>query len=610
MYSAKQDTEALLIEAQIPRKSVSFSLYTCNFFSISYSVSLPSCIDLPAYGLALRPIINIFTFTLTRPMSDIEDDLLALAGADSGSDNEMLDVPLKRVKAEESSQKETAEDDDVDDDEDNDDGDFDDAGDVDMDVDEEEDEDEDEEDEDLTNPYPLEGKYKDEADRERLLEMDEIEREQTLFDRSQEMDRYNEKKYLQQRMKQQNRVEKKTRSSSRKVPATGAKSSKLDKLSELRKQRERKSRRDADDYDEEEDEDEEVDEEEEDVDDGYDDEVVWGSGLSRTKPRTFERANFVHINKIRVGRSFLNKYLYYRLFAEVVPKTFGKINVGMDRRTRQPMYRVVQIEELVSHPQKRYSLGDTKTDLYLLVSQNKSQTKEFPLSVFSDADITQDEFERYVQELSKTNEDLPYVDDVNEKAEQLHQLMNSGLSNKDIDDMVTKKQKMLGGISSFDAVYQKSRARDELKVAKQEGDTVRVKELTKRIQELEQILFQDNQRSGSGSVNDMSKVNERNRKLNQTNIRKAELKSSIMRKTGELDEGDPFLRLKTNTRIFYQDLVNEENQKALQDAQANYDNMIAQKNEQEAKIALSTYRELGNFDKLIALVEIDFAPAL
>lgn len=544
-------------------------------------------------------------------MSDIEDDLLALAGADSGSDNEMLDVPLKRVKPEEDSRQQSVEDDDNDEDEDNDDGDFAEADDAEMDIDEDEDEDDDDGD-DLTNPYPLEGKYKDEADRELLLGMDEIEREQTLFDRSQEMDRYNEKKYLQQRMKQQNRVEKKTRSSSRKVPPSGAKSSKLDKLSELRKQREKKSRRAADDYEDDEEEEEDEDDEaiDDDVDDGYEDEVVWGSGQSRFKPRTFERAGFVDINKIRVGRSFLNKYLYYRQFGEVVSKTFGKINVGMDRRTRRPMYRVVQIEELVSHPQKRYSLGDTKTDLYLLVSQNKTQTKEFPLTVFSDGDITQDEFDRYVQELGKTNEDVPYVDDVNEKAEQLHQLMNSGLSNKDIDDMVTKKQKMLGGISSFDAVYQKSRVRDELKVAKQEGDTVRVKELTKRLHELEQILFQDNQRSGSGSVNDMSKVNERNRKLNQTNIRKAELKSSQMRKAGEFDEGDPFLRLKTNTRIFYQEMVNEENQKALKDAQANYDNMIAQKNEQEAKIASSTYRELGNFDKLIALVEIDFVPAL
>lgn len=560
-------------------------------------------------------------------MSDLEDDLLALAGGDSGSEAETSDVPLKRARADDSSRKRTKTSSDENDDEDNDDDDDEDADDDfgddgddanaedDMDVDEPEDDDEvaDE----LTNPYPLEGKYTDEDDRQRLLDMDEIEREQTLFERSQEMDRYNEKKYLQQRLKQQKlqNVEKKTRSSSRKTTTTAGRTSKLDKLSELRKQREQKSRRSAaaDDYEEEEDEDDDEEEEEQDdFDEGYgeESEVVWGSGKSRFKPRSLERATVADINKIRVGRSFLSKYLYYRKFEDIVVKTFGKINVGMDRRTRRPMYRVVQIEEAINRPQKQYRLGDNKTDLYLLVSQNKTQTKEFPISVFSDGDIFAEEFERYVQELVKTNEDLPYVDDVNEKAEQLNELMNSGLSNQDIDEMVSRKKQMLSGIRAYDAVYQKSRVRDELRVAKQEGDVARIKELTSRLHKLEDVLLKDNERSSKSSVNDMSKVNERNRKLNQTNIRKAELKSSHLKKTTDAVDGDPFSRLKTNTRIYYEDLVNEENKKALQDAQANYDNMIAEKNEKEAQIATSTYRVLGNFDKLIALVDVEYVPVL
>ncbi|GEQ66743.1 hypothetical protein JCM33374_g406 [Metschnikowia sp. JCM 33374] len=568
-------------------------------------------------------------------MSDLEDDLLALAGADSGSENDMSDVPLKRARTDSSSRKKArtsgdensqqSNDDDDDDDED----DFDPEVDVefggrggakDHDEDDDADDDEvmDEEDDSLTNPYPLEGKYKDEADRASLLEMDEIEREQTLFERSQEMDRYNEKKYLQQRMKQQKLqgVEKKTRSSSRQTGTTTAKTSKSDKLSELRKQREQRTRRREDDYEDDED-DEEAGasgaEDDEELSDEYadgDEAVVWGAGKSQYKPRTYVKATVSDINKIRVGRSFLSKFLYYKEFAESVVKTFGKINVGVDRRTRRPMYRAVQIEEVVYHPSKQYKLGENKTDIYLLVSQNKTQKKEFPLSVFSDADITQDEFERYAVELAKLNEEVPYVDDINEKAEQLHRLMNSGLSNKDIDEMVSRKQKLQKGIYAYDAVYQKSKVMDELKVAKQENNVSRVKELTNKLQQLEQILYKDNARSSQSSSTSMSKVNERNRKLNQTNIRKAEVKSSILRKTTDLSDGDPFSRLKTTTRIFYQDLVNEENQKALQDAQANFDNMIAEKNEQEARIASSTYRVLGNFDKLIAQVDFNFVPQL
>ena len=60
----------------------------------------------------------------------------------------------------------------------------------------------------MIDPYPLEGKYKDEADREALDNMDEMEREQILFERMQEMDKYRERKYLQERMKQQQQQQK------------------------------------------------------------------------------------------------------------------------------------------------------------------------------------------------------------------------------------------------------------------------------------------------------------------------------------------------------------------------------------------------------------------
>ena len=559
-------------------------------------------------------------------MSDLDDDLLALAGADSGPDADMLEVPLKRSRNDASANKrartsddsETSEKDDGDDDNDE----------------QEEDDyepaegvlaqpesdgagsDDEEGDSELVNPYPLEGKYRDEADRNFLLEMDEIEREQTLFERLQEMDRYNEKKYLQQRMKQQRQqgVEKKMRSSSRNVEKSSAKTFKLDKLSELRKQREKKSRRvEEDEYrdEAEEGEKEEKDDDQyepEDFKDDGDESVVWGSGKSHFKPKSFEKATARHINSIRVGRSFLQKYLYYRDFADVVEHTFGKINVGVDRRTRRPIYRAVQIDQVVSHPHKQYKLNNTKTDMYLVVSQNKNQTKEFPLNVFSDNDITPEEYERYLAELVKTNEQAPYMDEVTGKAEQIHNLMNSGLTSKDIDEMVQRKKELNCGMRLYDAVYQKSKVMDELRVARQENDTKKVDELMQKLSELEVMLHKENERLSQTSSNSMSKVNERNRKLNLANIRKAEVRSSVLRKSADSHSGDPFSRLKTTTRIFYQDMVNEENQKALQDARANFNTLMVEKNEREAQIASSKYRVLGYFDKLISQVDVDYVP--
>ncbi|GME84450.1 unnamed protein product [[Candida] boidinii] len=57
-------------------------------------------------------------------------------------------------------------------------------------------------DDDDRDPYPIEGKYKDEQDRARLMEMDEVEREEILFERIQEMEKFRERKYLALRARQ------------------------------------------------------------------------------------------------------------------------------------------------------------------------------------------------------------------------------------------------------------------------------------------------------------------------------------------------------------------------------------------------------------------------
>lgn len=532
-------------------------------------------------------------------MSDLDDDLLALAGAGSDGSDVDSDVPLK--KPDSKKRKKLDESDlDFDDDDDNL-AENDDATAA----------------ADLVNPYPLEGKYRDEQDRENLLNMDEMKREEILFERSQEMESYNEKIYLQQRMKQQAAQDSPRATRSSKRNKTSAKTtSKLDKLSELRKQREQKQRRmdgDFDDEEEEEDEDDNLDDEIADLggyEDDYEDEeeVKWGSGRSKFAPRSYVRASLDDINKIVVGRSMLTKYCYYNGFNETILDCFTKVNVGVDRATRQPLYRMVRIDDVKSIPQKPYSVAGSKIDLYLTVTQNKNQTKEFPLTVFSDSPISPQELDRYKIELEKTGEELPYVDDVNEKHELLQHLTTRGLSDKDVNEMIERKQKLQANVGGYNAVFEKSKLLDLLKIAKQEGNTSKAESLQAKLTALENTLAsQTNTSNTSESLNTMSKVNERNRRLNQKNIRKAEIKSSQLRKVVENnpDGGDPFSRFKTATRVFYQDVVQEENKKALVDAQLSYQERMDEKSKNEAKIEKSTYRVLGVMDQLIKQVDVD-----
>lgn len=457
----------------------------------------------------------------------------------------------------------------------------------------------------LVNPYPLEGKYKDEQDRVQLEEMDEITREEILFERSQEMERYNEKKYLTDRMKKGTR-------SSKRVKNSG-KDEKTNKLSELRKQREKKQRSQYSDYEEdeeEEEEDNELDEDDLDLDLGDDyneDKVVWGRKSNVARNRTYTRAEYKDINRIHVGRSVLLKYCFNPDFENIIIDCYGRINLGVNPTTKQTNYRMVKIIDVEHKPDKKYKVPNFQSDLYLIVSQNKKQTKSFPMNIFSDNKIEESEFQKYLSELAKTNEEIDYVDDVNEKYEQLkNELYEKSLTDHEINEMIENKQKLFKTLNGFNAVVQKAKLIDQLKIAKQQNDLQKIELVTEELKNLDMMLSSSISRDKESNTNSMAKVNERNRKLNLENIKKAELKVSMMKKLNDEDQGgNPFLRLKTVTRVFYQDIINLENEKANKDAKLNLKEMISQKETNEQKIARSSYRVLGVMDDLINDIEFD-----
>jgi RNA polymerase-associated protein RTF1 len=85
----------------------------------------------------------------------------------------------------------------------------------------------------------LEGKYKNEEDRQRLLNMTEVEREEILFNRSEERKLLEEKAELAAYVRSKAKSE--PRRSEREGQLRSEKAGKRDDLSELKKRREEKS---------------------------------------------------------------------------------------------------------------------------------------------------------------------------------------------------------------------------------------------------------------------------------------------------------------------------------------------------------------------------------
>lgn len=184
----------------------------------------------------------------------------------------------------------------------------------------------------------------------------------------------------------------KTRASTRSTHATGHSDIKASKLSQLKKQRARKNRH----YSDNEDEDDEEDYREEDYKDDegseygddeeynpfdrrdtYDkrEEVEWAEEEDE-QDREPEISDF---NKLRIGRSFVAKFCFYPGFEDAVKGCYGRVNVGTDKRTGKTSYRMVRIERVFL--QKPYNMGKFYTNQYFGVTQGKDR-KVFQMNYF------------------------------------------------------------------------------------------------------------------------------------------------------------------------------------------------------------------------------------
>ncbi|KAG0668365.1 RNA polymerase-associated protein rtf1 [Maudiozyma exigua] len=555
-------------------------------------------------------------------MSDIDEDLLALAGADE-DEEEILPSHSKKTDNNSSKKRTIGE---VSDEED-------DYNPADMgaglnNVDDDEEEEEEE------NPFPLEGKYKDEDDREHLESLPEMERETLLFERSQAMRKYQERKLFRERNrglkqhKENNKhADKKVRSSSRTTHQTGHSDLKASKLSQLKRQREKKNQRksysdDDEDFEEEEEEeyedaykDDYADEDEEynedDDDEGYNplnrksryaetmgEEVEWAE---EETSRDSEASDF---NKLRIGRSFVAKFCFYPGFNDIVKGCYGRVNVGVDKRTGQTNYRMVKIEKVFL--QKPYNMGKFYTNQYFGVTQGKDR-KVFQMSFFSDGLITQQEFERYVRALEGSHISKPTVSNLNNKSKELVAFVSEPLTDKTTDIIVKNRMLFNKKLSGTNAVLEKTVLKEKLQYARENDNERDIAKYSAQLNNLEKRLnvYEKHHENDQAGSKKLGALTSKNRKLNMDKTKTVE----HVKKEDTFDsKSDPFSRLKTRTKIYYQDIQQEENEKAKELAiQKKVEENEAARVKKENELLVAKFRRLGGLEKVISNINFDIS---
>lgn len=448
---------------------------------------------------------------------DSDDDLLALAGAGSDTEDEQLvkqDTPAPDSDVEMTEAAEA--------------------------VDDKADSDDEKEPE--RPPYPLDGKYKDEADREYLLGLPELERESILYDRGQETQRYNERQYLKRRSVQtviaassepkEVRASRKTR--------TGAAS----KLDQLRKQRQQRRRRDEDEYEESaeelSEEDEEVQEDSEEYEEPEEEERA---DLNAREPHELTLGD---VNAAKWGKTQFARYCHYPDFAQVLRGCFVRVSIGFDSRRQQNTYVLAQVVDVEKCDP--YTFGDRRTVDELLHLTHAGSERKVEMGMCSDGPVTADEFEKWKQEMEAKDISLPRHNRIMSIAKSAEELRNRILNADEITEMVERRQK-LAGFSGSNMLLRRSALEEQKRVCLEQGDE---EQASKVQEELDRLSSKRRRSSALGRKSALEEVSERNRKSNLASVRKAEiLAQAERRRSGYALKADPFSRLRTTAKIFY-----------------------------------------------------------
>ena len=207
-------------------------------------------------------------------------------------------------------------------------------------------------------PYPLEGKYLDGRDKARILALSQLEREEILGQRAEEMSRANFQAEVARRAAHMQNSSNRKRKADSEEPDSPRKSSRQVKqkstsgLEAYKRDREQRGqqRQIRDDRDD----DRRTgrrrsssgDRDRSDVDAEGESDVDWDE---ERKPVVREElpASLSHFESVRVGRGFFSQVCFYPGFDEAMQGSFGRIGVGQDAQ-RRTLYKMAQIKGMLS----------------------------------------------------------------------------------------------------------------------------------------------------------------------------------------------------------------------------------------------------------------------
>lgn len=244
------------------------------------------------------------------------------------------------------------------------------------------------------------------------------------------------------------------------------------------------------------------------------------------------------LNKLRISRHKMERYLQLPFFDQLVTNCFVRITIGNNNMSNQPVYRCTEIVGVVETA-KIYALGRHRTNKGLRLRYGNAD-RVFRLEFISNQDITESEFNKWKEECQTANVDLPTVDLIDKKQDEFKEAVNYEYKDEDVAKIIEEKNRFRKHPTNY--AMKKTCLMKERHAAILRGEDDLAKDLSTQIEELEERASElDKKRSSSISL--ISYINDRNRKRNIEEAEKAIEEEKRLTRGQKIE--DPFTRRPT-----------------------------------------------------------------
>ncbi|CAH0718617.1 unnamed protein product, partial [Brenthis ino] len=242
------------------------------------------------------------------------------------------------------------------------------------------------------------------------------------------------------------------------------------------------------------------------------------------------------INKLRLSRFKLERLVHLPFFARAVQGCFVRIGIG--NNNGNPVYRVAEIID-VYETAKVYNLGNTRTNKGFKL-RHGTQDRVFRLEFVSNQEFTDNEFQKWHKAIKDANKKPPTMDFVRNKINEIKDALMYEFKEEDIEKIVAEKERFRSHPTNY--AMKKTQLMKERDVAQLRGDEELVADLNAKLQELEERASALD-KTRTSSIQSISYINNRNRKLNVETAEKAIMEEFKANKGKKTD--DPFTRRHT-----------------------------------------------------------------